>query len=107
MDKIFQILALLEGTKLTITDDVQCGQYANECYGCVHLQDVPGNAHVRCDSPCARISGDRHGIENGWFMYPKLFDPIWRTSECQNFISKNEESNAVSLAVSDAVSHVA
>ena len=107
MHQLFQLLALVEGTKLTITEDVPCGKFAEQCYGCIHSQDVPGNAHIRCGSPCARMSGDSHGVENGWFMYPKLFDPVWRTSECANFHPKNSESNAVSHAVSGAVSHVA
>lgn len=29
--------------------------------------------------------GDKHGIVNGWFLYPILFDPIWKEKKCDNF----------------------
>lgn len=106
MEGFVRLLALVEGCKLTATDGVKCGEYAHECYGCVHRREVPGNAHIACSKPCARMSGDRHGINEGWFMYPKLFDPVWRTSECANY-EPVAESNAVSHAVSGAVSHAA
>lgn len=84
---IFKMLALLEGVKLIATDDKSlCGK-AN-CHSCIHSRDVPGNAHIRCEKPWHRMSGYRHGIEKGWFMYPQLFDPVWMTTDCPNFEEK-------------------
>lgn len=37
------------------------------------------------------MTGDSHGVQNGWFMYPINYDPIWRRSECQNFESLNPQ----------------
>jgi len=31
------------------------------------------------------MTGNAHGVKNGWFIYPLLFDPIWKTKECDNF----------------------
>lgn len=46
--------------------------------GCIHKRTVPGNCHVRCAYPdSSNVTGDPHGIKNGWFFYPFLFDPIW------------------------------
>lgn len=71
------------------------------CYECINAREVPGNAHILCAKPCA-MTGDPHGIRKGWFMYPLLFDPTWRTSECPNFTLA-----ADSGAVSPAISHPA
>ncbi len=58
------------------------------CYKCKYKQTVPGNAHIMCTKPDPKMTGDPHGIRNGWFIYPVLFDPIWRTKECDNFEEK-------------------
>jgi len=60
----------------------------NECYLCKYKRDVPGNAHVKCDKPDLFMTGNAHGIRNGWFIYPVLFDPTWKTKECDNFEQK-------------------
>ncbi len=31
-----------------------------------------------------KMTGDQHGIR-GWFVYPLLFDPVWKTRVCSNF----------------------
>lgn len=31
------------------------------------------------------MEGHPHGIKNGWFFYPILFDPVWKTKECGNY----------------------
>jgi hypothetical protein len=64
----------------------------NECWECIHKREVPGNAHIRCDNPDQGMKGDPHGIKNGWFAYPILFDPVWKENECKNF--KIMESNS-------------
>ena len=70
-----------------------------ECWDCAHKRKVPGNAHIMCTMPDAGMSGNKHGIKNGWFMYPLLFDPVWKTKLCSNFKPK---STAVSKSVSVA-----
>ena len=55
-----------------------------ECYSCKHKRAVPGNVHVRCVKPDALMTGDSYGIRNGWFFYPLLFDPVWKTRACTN-----------------------
>ena len=104
MEEIVRLIALASGVKLLATSDFQRGMYAEQCYGCANARDDPGNAHIACGTPCPRMSGDIHGIKNGWFMYPNLFDPVWRTADCSNYKSKIANTNAVSHAVSDAVS---
>ncbi len=36
------------------------------------------------------MTGDPHGIKEGWFMYPILFDPTWKTKKCYTFKKKKE-----------------
>lgn len=57
----------------------------NECYHCSHKRDIPGNAHIKCVHPDHLMTGDKFGIQNGWFFYPIIFDPIWKTKKCNNF----------------------
>ncbi|KAF0148763.1 MAG: hypothetical protein FD143_2845 [Ignavibacteria bacterium] len=63
----------------------------NECYSCQHKREVPGDAHIQCVKPDAFMQGNKHGIAKGWFMYPLLFDPVWKLNRCNNF--ENSESN--------------
>ena len=67
----------------------------NNCNECKFSRDVPGNCHIRCVNPDADMTGAPHGIKQGWFMYPLLFDPTWMTSECKNFepVSRAVESS--------------
>lgn len=57
----------------------------NECYFCQHLREVPGDAHIQCAKPDKNMRGDKHGIQQGWFFYPLLFDPTWKLDWCKNF----------------------
>ncbi len=72
-----------------------------ECYSCKHRRNVPGNCHIECVKPDQDMTGNSHGIKNGWFMYPWLFDPVWKTKLCDNFESKEAVSDSVSSAVRD------
>ena len=60
----------------------------NECHYCLHRREVAGNAHIRCANPDPKVQGESHGIVNGWFMYPWLFDPVWKSNLCQNFAKR-------------------
>lgn len=65
-----------------------CARYQDECYACINKRNVPGNTHIECVKPDLDMTGNAHGIASGWFYYPLLFDPIWRTKECCNFQRK-------------------
>jgi len=56
----------------------------SECYGCAHRRRIPGDAHTRCSNPDPEMTGEEHGIKNGWFAYPVNFDPTWKTKLCSN-----------------------
>lgn len=56
-----------------------------ECYHCSHKREVPGNCHISCSNPDKEMEGNPHGIQNGWFIYPLLFDPVWKEKKCRNF----------------------
>lgn len=71
----------------------------HECYECANRQEVYYSAHSQCVKPDAEMTGNQHGIKNGWFMYPFNYDPVWKTKLCSNFEPKN---NAVSEPVSNA-----
>ena len=58
---------------------------SDNCYVCMYKQDVPGNAHIACTNPDSNMTGDPYGIRSGWFLYPLLFDPNWKTRKCRNF----------------------
>ena len=58
---------------------------SNECYYCKHKEEVPGDAHIKCGKPDSKMSGNPHGIKNGWFFYPMVFDPVWKEKKCDNF----------------------
>lgn len=49
------------------------------------MRTVPGDCHIQCVKPDRRMTGEPHGIIQGWFYYPFLFDPIWKTKQCDNF----------------------
>jgi len=75
----------------------------DECYECVHRRSVPGNAHIECANRDPLMTGNKHGKKNGWFFYPLLFDPVWKTKLCSNFEEKVNHAvgNAVSREKSD------
>jgi hypothetical protein len=85
-----------------------------DCYKCAHRRDLPGSCHSRCGHPKVlaaiqndplgeviamlgkrfgpmeppvtpvHVTGNPHGISNGWFHWPFNFDPIWLVS-CDGF----------------------
>jgi len=64
----------------------------NECYSCVHKRAVTGSAHIQCLKPDADMKGYQHGINNGWFHYPSLYDPIWKETKCKNYENREQVS---------------
>ena len=61
----------------------------NRCWECLWHYTIPHNAHVGCSKPDPDMTGNEHGIKNGWFNYPYCFDPIWMTKVCPNFTRAN------------------
>ena len=69
------------------------------CYDCKSRRTISGDCHTQCIKPDPGMTGNEHGKEHGWFMYPFNFDPIWKTKECANFEAKDSVvSNSVSQA---------
>lgn len=62
-----------------------------DCYKCVHRRTLPGNCHSRCNNFQAHVTGNRHGMARGWFMWPFNFDPVWLES-CNGFSDKPEDN---------------
>ena len=60
-------------------------QLYEQCYKRKFKRNVSGNCHITCINPDINMTGNPHGINNGWFWYPVLFDPIWGTKKCDNF----------------------
>lgn len=50
------------------------------CYKCVHRLEIPGDAHSRCNNHKSKVTGNEHGIRQGWFTWPLNFDPTWLIS---------------------------
>lgn len=80
-----------------------------KCYECKYRGNVPGDTHSCCRYPGndtnlfamfeqtnlvqmikLGIKADRYGFENGWFMRPVNFDPIWLLN-CNGFTPKDGE----------------
>ncbi len=57
----------------------------DDCNVCKFKRNVPGNCHIQCVNPDREMKGNPHGIANGWFLYPMLFDPTWKAATCNNF----------------------
>ncbi len=60
----------------------------NNCHNCEFKREVPGDCHIQCVNPDPLMTGNAHGIRNGWFWYPLIFDPIWMEKECSNYKKK-------------------
>lgn len=59
-----------------------------DCYKCKNRRPIAGDTHSYCSKPDNNMTGNPHGIKNGWFNYPYNYDPIWMTNECKNFDPK-------------------
>ena len=67
-----------------------------ECWSCKFKEEVPGDAHIKCVNPDLDMTGDPHGIKHGWFLYPLIFDPVWKMKDCSNYQTSEAVSDAVS-----------
>jgi len=56
-----------------------------ECYECCYKSNIAGDCHISCSNPDPNMTGNPHGIKMGWFFYPLIFDPTWKTKFCDNF----------------------
>ena len=82
------IIKLYEFLQKEDNKQVDAGKASDECYECKYKQNVPGNSHIECTNPDPYMTGDAYGIRKGWFIYPVLFDPTWKTKTCSNFKKK-------------------
>lgn len=59
------------------------------CYECKHIipTQVPYNCHMACTNHEAKVERNPHGINNGGFIWPMCYDPIWLVS-CDGFMKK-------------------
>lgn len=55
-----------------------------DCYKCKFRKSIPGDAHSKCVNEDAEVTGNSHGVKNGWFFWPHNFDPVWLT-DCNGF----------------------
>ena len=87
------------------------------CYDCIHRRQLAGDAHSKCVHPsieetggealamlaaiggqrigawkALNVSGDPHGIRNGWFFWPANFDPAWLRT-CDGFTPAEESTD--------------
>lgn len=56
----------------------------SNCRECVHMVELPGDCHIRCNNHSAKVLGHPHGVRKGWFRWPVNFDPVWLL-ECDGF----------------------
>ena len=78
-----------------------------ECWDCKHKRPNNWTHHIACANPSVDVlrHGNAHGKKMGWFVYPLLFDPVWKESLCPHFeATENAVSPAISLAVSQETS---
>lgn len=59
----------------------------SNCHSCAYKRPIPGNTHIKCvfdfrkaETPLPK--GNQHGIENGWYLFPLNYDPVWMDQEC-------------------------
>lgn len=83
MSNTAKILQHVMASPTTDADDIRL-----DCYNCIHRRTVPGSCHSACAKPDPDMTGHKHGIQSGWFMYPFNFDPAWGTKDCANFEAK-------------------
>ena len=62
------------------------------CIKCKHRRSIAGDCHSQCANYGANVTGNPHGISNGWFMWPFNFDPAWLES-CDGFEAKEDKKN--------------
>ncbi|CAE6845540.1 hypothetical protein R75461_07234 [Paraburkholderia nemoris] len=82
-------VAFIPGAIVTAPPRTQPPTMPNECWSCEYLRDVPGDRPIACANPDPAMTGNEHGIRQGWFWYPLLFDPIWKTKDCANYSECN------------------
>lgn len=84
------------------------------CYECNHRGGLSYSAHSQCNHPALEgkgkiiavacilsrgaypplgVTGNRHGIANGWFSWPLDFDPVWLDS-CGGFSGREPINEA-------------
>lgn len=70
------------------------------CYSCGYRGTLPGSVHSRCKFNWSKGGlsmprGKAHGIQNGWWIFPVNFDPIWMVGECKAHSEKEDLSMVI------------
>jgi hypothetical protein len=63
---------------------------SEKCRSCKFMQQLSFTHHIECTKKNIIVSGSTHGINNGWFLFPFNFDPIWLEG-CSGFRPKTEK----------------
>lgn len=112
--------ARTEGSKPSNQSGSESESTKPNCYACKHRRGVPGDAHSSCHHPAVahlhdgmgailgllgkrgplagmpigdnplNVTGNPHGIRNGWFIWPLNFDPVWLET-CDGFEEREEK----------------
>jgi len=61
------------------------------CLTCIHKSRIPGDNHIKCKNPNAKVKGNPAGIKRGWFNWPWNFDPAWLVS-CDSHSTNPEDA---------------
>ena len=85
VDKASKIITVLETNHWR--NDMNYQDMKTNCYKCKYRGTIPGGCHTRCLNPDPEMTGDEHGIKNGWFNFPWNFDPIW-LENCDGYEEK-------------------
>jgi hypothetical protein len=62
-------------------------RYRPDCYKCRYKRQIRNDAHIKCVNKLAKVQGNFHGEDYGWFKWPSSFDPIWLES-CNSFAER-------------------
>lgn len=92
MISLEQLLIFKNIKPAPMPNGVNSNELVAECVNCTHRRSIPYDAHIQCSKPDTNMTGDIHGIRNGWFLYPLNFDPTWKTKKCDNFESIQKKS---------------
>ena len=65
----------------------------NECFSCESAVEIEDDFCFSCLNPDPEMIGDPHGIDQGFFNYPLVFDPIWKAKTCSNFSQKGGDND--------------
>ena len=69
-----------------------------ECLTCKYRVFLREKSHIRCENLDKTVKGSIQGIEQGNFLYPFDFDPVWKETLCHNYEKEKETEPVISSA---------